>query len=114
MRDRLEAGVGQKVAWSASVVASLGLLMWVPFLVVAIRRGGNRYWGAFAAFAAMTAVVSVWAGATSDGPGDAILGAVLIAAVATAVVLVWVWLFDSPAAKADAVNVSQPSGQQFL
>lgn len=114
MRTQVEAGVGQRIAWSLLVVCSLGLLQWVPFLVVAIKRGLRRDWIALGAFAFVSVVTAIWGGVTADGPGDSLLGFVSIGAMGTAVVLIWVWLFNKPAVKADAVQPAAPTGRDFL
>ncbi|WP_326745230.1 hypothetical protein [Streptomyces sp. NBC_01760] len=107
--------MGQKIAWSLLVVCSLGLLQWVPFLVVAIKRGLRRDWIAFGAFAFVAVVTAIWGGLTANGDDDqSLLGFLDIGAMGTAVVLVWVWLFNKPAVKADAVQPSAPSGRDFL
>ncbi|MFB7311652.1 hypothetical protein [Streptomyces sp. NPDC056192] len=115
MGNQVEAGVGQKIAWSLLVVCSLGLLQWVPFLVVAIKRGLRRDWLAFGAFAFVSMVTAIWGGVTANSDDDQpLLGFVLIGVMGTAVVLIWVWLFNRPAVKADAVQPSAPSGRDFL
>ncbi|MGW3764236.1 hypothetical protein [Streptomyces sp. NPDC005131] len=114
MSNQVEAGVGQRVLWSLLVLCSLGLLQWVPFLVVAIKRGLRRDWLAFWAFAFVSVVTAIWGGLTADRDGQPLLGFLLIGAMGTAVVLIWVWLFNKPAVKADAVQPSAPSGRDFL
>lgn len=93
MGKRLEAGWAQRIAWSVLVVASLGLLVWVPFLYVAIRRGRGSDWGAFAAFLLYELVTLPWATVQSDA-GDPILGAVAVVTLTVAVGLLLLALFD--------------------
>ncbi|MFP3987096.1 hypothetical protein U9R90_06240 [Streptomyces sp. E11-3] len=114
MDRRLEAGWGQKVAWSVVVVGSMSILAWVPFLYVGIRRGRRSDWVAFAVFVGYIVAVAPWAASTSDGPGDAVLGTVVIVAMAAAVMMLLFTVFDKPGTKDDAVNVAQPEGRQFL
>ncbi|MFJ3271068.1 hypothetical protein [Streptomyces sp. NPDC086776] len=115
MSTQVEAGVGQKIAWSLLVVCSLGLLQWVPFLVVAIKRGLRRDWIAFGAFAFVAVGTAIWGGVTANSDDDQpVLGFLLIGAMGTAVVLIWVWLFNRPAVKADAVQAAAPSGRDYL
>jgi tryptophan-rich sensory protein len=104
---RLEAGWAQRIAWSVLVVASLGLLVWVPFLYVAIRRGRRSDWGAFAAFLLYELVTLPWATVQSDA-GDPVLGAVAVVTLAMAVWLLLFALFDKrtpkyPTAKAGRI-----------
>jgi hypothetical protein len=111
---RLEAGWGQRIAWSVLVIVSLGFLSWVPFLYVGIRRKRSNDWIRLAAFAAATVVLAVWASLRAGDPGDPILGAYVTIVVVTAVVLLLFTVFDKGGAKFDAVNVAQPEGRQFL
>ncbi|MER6982070.1 hypothetical protein [Streptomyces carpinensis] len=94
MEKRLEAGWLQRIAWSVLAWGSLGLLMWVPFLYVAIRRGRGSDWGAFASFVLYECVTIPWAAITSDGDGDPILGAVFVLCVLTATAMLLFALFD--------------------
>ncbi|MGW0825488.1 hypothetical protein [Streptomyces sp. NPDC002845] len=68
-RGRLEAGPAQKTAWAVLVLVSLGLLSWVPFLYVAIRRGARGDWWAFGGYllAAITLVPSLAVAAGNPG-----------------------------------------------
>jgi len=117
-RDRgsgrsLEAGWGQRIAWSVLVVATLGLLVWVPFLYVAIRRGRGSDWLAFAAFLLYELVTLPWASIRADGPGDPILGAVAVVGVLMAVAMLLFAMFDRPSAKYAAVDASPPQGNPY-
>ncbi|GHA70348.1 hypothetical protein GCM10010372_82000 [Streptomyces tauricus] len=114
MESRLEAGWGQKAAWSALVAASMGLLVWVPFLYVALKRKRRSDWTALAAFAVAGVALAVWAGASSDGPGDPALGAYAIVLIVVAIVMLLFTVFDKHGTKDDAVNVARPEGRQFL
>ncbi|SHI67774.1 hypothetical protein [Streptomyces sp. 3214.6] len=114
MGRRLEAGWGQKIAWSVLVVGSLSILVWVPFLYVGIRRGRRADWITFGVFALFSAITWPWAIASSEGPGDPILGTVAILAMAAAVSMLLFTVFDKPGTKFDAVGVAQPEGRQFL
>ncbi|MET8243126.1 hypothetical protein ABZV31_01040 [Streptomyces sp. NPDC005202] len=94
MEKRLEAGWFQRIAWSVLACATLGLLIWIPFLYVAIRRGRGSDWGAFAAFAFYGCVTLPWAIITSDGDGDPILGAVAALCWLTAAAMLLFAVFD--------------------
>ncbi|MEV7860905.1 hypothetical protein AB0O86_19250 [Streptomyces hirsutus] len=94
MEKRLEAGWFQRIAWSVLVWGSLGLLVWVPFLYVAIRRGRGSDWGAFAAFVLYECVTLSWSSITSSGDGDPILGAVALLCLLTATVMLLFAVFD--------------------
>ncbi len=84
MEKRLEAGWFQRIAWSVLVWFSLGLLVWVPFLYVAIRRGRGSDWGAFAAFMVYeVATVTGLSVLPDDGDSSAVLGIVIILCLLT-------------------------------
>ncbi|MFF8592683.1 hypothetical protein ACF061_14770 [Streptomyces sp. NPDC015220] len=102
MDKRLEAGWLQRIAWSVLAWGSLGLLMWVPFLYVAIRRGRGSDWGAFAAFTLYECVTLPWAVVTSDGDGDPILGAVAVLCLLAATAMLLFAVFDPRSAQAAA------------
>ncbi|MGV9254210.1 hypothetical protein [Streptomyces sp. NPDC003697] len=79
MNKHLEAGWFQRAAWSVLLWGSLGLLAWVPFLYVAIRRGRGSDWGAFASFVVYECVTLPWLVLTpEDADGDAMLGLVMV------------------------------------
>ncbi|MFE0451922.1 hypothetical protein ACFW2D_11615 [Streptomyces sp. NPDC058914] len=103
---RLEGGWFQRLAWTALVWGALGLLVWVPFLYVAIRRGRSSDWGAFAAFALYEVVTLPWALITADGDGDPFLG---IAVIVTLLTATWMLLFAVFDKKAPAYAAGQPS-----
>ncbi|MGW4349374.1 hypothetical protein ACWEL8_30475 [Streptomyces sp. NPDC004690] len=109
MEKRLEAGWFQRVAWSVLACGSLGLLIWVPFLYVAFRRGRVSDWGAFAAFALYEIVTLPWAIITSSGPGDPILGAVAVLCLLTATGLLLFALFDPHRPASLAYGTPQPA-----
>jgi hypothetical protein len=111
---RLEAGWGQKIAWSLLVIVSLGFLSWVPFLYAGIQRKRSNDWYRLAAFVAATVVQAVWAASRADDPADGLLGAYVILVIVTAVVLLLFTVFDKAGAKSDSVHVAQPEGRQFL
>ncbi|MFI2642932.1 hypothetical protein [Streptomyces sp. NPDC018610] len=95
MDKRLEAGWFQRIAWSVLAWASLGLLVWVPFLYVAIRRGRGSDWGAFASFALFDGVMVTWIAVMPDeGPDDAILGLVFITVMLAAALMLLFAMFD--------------------
>ncbi|MFF8533233.1 hypothetical protein ACF07B_14935 [Streptomyces sp. NPDC015532] len=93
MDKRVEAGWFQRLAWSVLAVGSFGLLVWVPFLYVAIRRGRGSDWGAFASFVlyevGFLSLVSL-----PTGKGEATLGLVVLGTLALAVWLLAGPLFD--------------------
>ncbi|MEU2286014.1 hypothetical protein ABZ614_29460 [Streptomyces sp. NPDC013178] len=89
-QKRLEGGWFQRLAWGALVWFSLGVLVWLPFLYVAIRRGRSSDWGAFASFALYEVLTLPWALITSSGEGDPFLG---VAVIVTLLVATWMLLF---------------------
>ncbi|MFF9408736.1 hypothetical protein ACF1B0_24905 [Streptomyces anandii] len=95
MKKRLEAGWFQRIAWSVLVWFSLGLLVWVPFLYVAIRRGRGSDWGAFAAFMVYeVATVTGLSVLPDDGDSSAVLGIVIILCLLTATAMLLFAMFD--------------------
>lgn len=102
---RLEGGVFQRLAWTALVWGSLGLLVWVPFLYVAIRRGRSSDWGAFAAFALYEVLTLPWALITAEGDGDPFLG---VAVLVTLLMATWMLLFVLFDKKVPAYGTGQP------
>jgi hypothetical protein len=110
MEKRVEAGSFQRLGWSALAVLSCGLLVWVPFLYVAIRRGRVSDWGAFASFVLYELVTLPWASIQSD-KAEAAFGLTVLATLATAVWLLLGPLFDRPTptnAMAGAVPTPAP------
>lgn len=73
--DRLEAGILQRATWCLLTLGSLGLLSWVPFLYVALRRGRPRDWWTCAAFFVVQAVVVTGVVLITRTPGDRALEA---------------------------------------
>ncbi|WP_338899715.1 tetratricopeptide repeat protein [Streptomyces sp. TG1A-60] len=73
--DRLEAGILQRATWCLLTLGSLGLLSWVPFLYVALRRGRRRDWWTCAAFFVVQAVVVTAVVLITRSPGDRTLEA---------------------------------------
>ncbi|WP_405881948.1 hypothetical protein OG762_26950 [Streptomyces sp. NBC_01136] len=118
MGKRLEAGWAQRIAWSVLVVATLGLLVWVPFLYVAIRRGRGSDWGAFAAFLLYEVVTLPWAIVRSNGSGDPILGTVALVGMVMAVGMLLFALFDKRLPKYTSVMASSvpgpPQGNPYM
>ncbi|MGW2516569.1 hypothetical protein ACWC09_05960 [Streptomyces sp. NPDC001617] len=96
---RLEAGWWQRIGWVALAWGSCGLLIWVPFLYVAIRRGRGSDWGAFAAFALYECVTLPWAVVRGDGQGDPFLGLAVVLTMLLAAGLLLFALFDNPTPK---------------
>ena len=114
---RLEAGWFQRIAWAALGWFSLGLLVWVPFLYVAIRRGRPSDWGAFASFAFYECLSLPWSIATADiDGGDPILGLVVILTLLMASAMLLFAMFDkrrtNPAAYGAPVYAPQPPQPQ--
>lgn len=91
---RLEAGWFQRLAWALLPWVSLGLLVWVPFLYVAIRRGRPSDWGAFASFALYECITLPWAAVRGDGAGDPFLGIAVLLTLLLASGLLLFALFD--------------------
>ena len=111
MHKRLEAGWFQRLAWSVLAVGSVGLLVWVPFLYVAIRRGRGSDWGAFAAFA----LYEVGSLALADLPadkGNTALGLIAISCLGLAVWLLLGPLFDKPTPRNAMVGAGGPWAPQ--
>ncbi|MET9505977.1 hypothetical protein ACFYO5_36960 [Streptomyces sp. NPDC006259] len=108
---RLEAGWLQRIAWVALAWFSFGLLAWVPFLYVAIRRGRSADWAAFGAFALYECVTIPWM-ATDDSPdGDGYMGlAIMVTLVTAACMLLWA-MFDKRVPAMPAMVYGAP-GQQ--
>ena len=95
MEKRLEAGWFQRMAWSALVWLSLGMLMWVPFLYVAIRRGRPSDWGAFASIAVYEVVTVTGLSVVPDnGDASTAMGVVIILCLMVATAMLLFALFD--------------------
>ncbi|MEU0676192.1 hypothetical protein ABZ330_25500 [Streptomyces sp. NPDC006172] len=106
---RLEGGWFQRLAWSALVWLSLGLLAWVPFLYVAIRRGRPSDWGALAAFVLYEVVTIPWLSHTNDRPtGDPFLGIALFVTWVTATCMLLFAVFDPKAPAYPAAGPAYP------
>jgi hypothetical protein len=105
---RLEAGWGQRIAWLALAWLSCGLLIWVPFLYVAIRRGLGSDWGAFAAFALYECLTLPWAAVRGDGQGDPFLGLVIVLTMLMAAGLLLFAVFDRPTPKQQGYAMPLP------
>ncbi|MFE4548575.1 hypothetical protein [Streptomyces sp. NPDC056785] len=111
MDKRLEAGWVQRIAWSVLAVGSLGLLVWVPFLYVAIRRGRGSDWGAFAAFLLYEVVTLPWAITQKSDSGDPILGVVALVSIGMAVGMLLFAVFDRRQPKYRAVGQGPVPGR---
>ncbi|MEV5077629.1 hypothetical protein ACIQFZ_16195 [Streptomyces sp. NPDC093064] len=112
MDKRLEAGWFQRIVWSVLVWGSLGLLVWVPFLYVAIRRGRGSDWGAFAAFVLYEcAVMPGLSLVPDDSDAAAVLGTVIILCLLMATGMLLFAVFDRriPQAVAAAGYGATPS-----
>ncbi len=106
MEKRLEAGWLQRIAWLVLAWGSLGLLVWVPFLYVAIRRGRGSDWGAFASFLLYECVTVTWVALMpAEGSDDTLFGLVLIACLLVAALMLLFAVFDRRAAEAAAPQV---------
>ncbi|MFI7298290.1 hypothetical protein [Streptomyces sp. NPDC050121] len=107
---RLPGGWGQRLAWGLLVWGSLGLLVWAPFLYVAIRRGHSSDWAAFASFALYECVTLPWAVITADGDGDPYLGITVMVSLLTATGLLLFAIFDKrlPTAQPQAYGTAMP------
>ncbi|WP_329218021.1 hypothetical protein OG352_17560 [Streptomyces sp. NBC_01485] len=108
---RLEGGWFQRLAWTVLVWGSLGFLVWVPFLYVAIRRGLASDWAAFGSFSLYECVILTWAVVSDKDDGDAFLGVAVLVTLLTATVLLLSAAFDkkTPAAT-PAYGAGQPYG----
>ncbi|WP_307163740.1 hypothetical protein [Streptomyces rishiriensis] len=116
---RLTAGWFQRLAWVVLVWVSLGFLVWVPFLYVAVRRGLSSDWVAFGSFALYECLILPWAVMTPDGDGDAFFGIAILVTLLTATVLLLTAVFDKkppaaqPAYGAVMASQSQPYQQGY-
>jgi len=99
MAKRLEAGWGQRIAWVFLAWGSCGLLIWVPFLYAAIRRGRGSDWGAFASFALYECVTLPWAASGGSSSGDGFLGLAVVLTMLMAAGLLLFGMFDTPPPK---------------
>ncbi|MEV8035763.1 hypothetical protein [Streptomyces sp. NPDC086182] len=104
MEKRVEAGWFQRLAWSVLAVLSFGMLVWLPFLYVAIRRGRVANWGLFASFVLYEAVTLWWATIESDKAATA-FGLTVLATLVTAVWLLMGPLFDKPTPRSAMVGM---------
>ncbi|WP_314224907.1 hypothetical protein [Streptomyces zaehneri] len=112
---RLAGGWFQRLAWGVLVWGSLGLLVWVPFLYVAIRRGHSSDWAAFASFALYECVTLPWAVMTADGDGDPYLGIAVMVSLLTATGMLLFAMFDKrlPAPQPTYGTAMHPQGQPY-
>ncbi|MEW2046446.1 hypothetical protein [Streptomyces sp. NPDC005476] len=110
---RLAGGWAQRIGWGFLVWGSLGLLVWVPFLYVAIRRGHSSDWAAFASFALYECVTLPWAVMTADGDGDPYLGIAIMVSLLTATGMLLFAMFDKqlPTAQPTYGAIGTPQGQ---
>ncbi|MFI6037628.1 hypothetical protein ACIBBD_26320 [Streptomyces sp. NPDC051315] len=112
---RLEGGWFQRLAWVVLAWGSLGMLVWVPFLYVAIRRGRGSDWGAFAAFALYEVITLPWAVA-DETDGDAFLGIAVLVTLATATWMLLLAVFDKRVRTAPAMaygTAPAPQGHPY-
>lgn len=110
---RLEGGWFQRLAWTALAWGSLGFLVWVPFLYVAIRRGLSSDWTAFGAFSLYECVIVTWAVVSDTDDGDAFLGVAVLTTLLTATVLLLFAVFDKkPRTQAPAYGTGQANPYQ--
>ncbi|WP_416972463.1 hypothetical protein [Streptomyces sp. 4F14] len=91
---RLEAGWGQRIAWTLPVWGTFGLFAWIPFAYVALRRGLPSDWTACVSFLVYEAAVWTWLIALEDGRGDGPFGLVLLFATAMGTALLLFAVFD--------------------
>jgi len=91
---RLEAGWGQRIAWTVPVWGSLGLFAAVPFLYAALRRGLPSDWTACVSYLVYEAAVWTWITALDDGTGDGAFGLTLLFTMAMGTALTLFALFD--------------------
>ncbi|MFJ6725645.1 hypothetical protein ACIQPQ_12070 [Streptomyces sp. NPDC091281] len=112
---RLEAGWGERVGWTVLAWFSFGLLVWVPFLYIAIRRGRASDWTALGAFGLYEAVTIPWM-ATDDSPdGDEFMGLAILVALITAALMLLFAMFEKrtrPVAYSAAQHQGHPYQQQ--
>ncbi|WP_329410736.1 hypothetical protein OG802_14465 [Streptomyces sp. NBC_00704] len=115
VQRRLAGGWAQRLAWGFLVWGSLGLLIWVPFLYIAIRRGLSSDWAAFASFALYECVTLPWAIVTADGDGDPYLGITVVVGLLTATGLLLFAMFDKalPANGPAYTTPAPPQGQPY-
>ncbi|WNM35605.1 hypothetical protein RKE30_37245 [Streptomyces sp. Li-HN-5-11] len=95
MEKRLEAGWFQRMVWASLVWLSVGMLAWVPFLYVAIRRGRPSDWGALASLAVYEVMtVTGLSVVPDDGPASTVMGIVIIACLMLATAMLLFAVFD--------------------
>lgn len=119
MGKRLEAGWWQRFAWVALVWASLGLLIWVPFLYIAIRRNRAADWCAFASFVLYEIVSMSWTEILPNDDSKAGLGLIAILTLLAATVMLLFAEFDKKTPRqpqygaAPAPHPGQPYGYPY-
>ncbi|MFC8512610.1 hypothetical protein [Streptomyces sp. NPDC057257] len=115
---RLEAGWWQRIGWAVLALGSCGLLIWVPFLYAAIRRGRGSDWGAFATLVFYECVTLPWAAVRGDGAGDPFLGLVVVLTVLLTAGLLLFGYFDNPTPKQPGYGAAPvpptPQGNPYL
>jgi hypothetical protein len=83
------------MAWASLVWLSVGMLVWVPFLYVAIRRGRPSDWGALASFAVYEVMtVTGLSVVPDDGAASTVMGIVIIACLMLATAMLLFAVFD--------------------
>ncbi|MEU8648401.1 hypothetical protein [Streptomyces sp. NPDC048737] len=112
---RLEAGWLQRIAWVALAWLSFGLLAWVPFLYVAIRRGRSSDWIAFGAYALYECVTVPWMATDDSSDGDGFMGLAIIVALVTAACMLLFAMFDKrvPTTPSMAYGTPGPQGHPY-
>ena len=105
---RLEAGWGQRIAWTLPVWGTFGLFLWIPFLYLALRRGLPSDWTACASFVTYEAAVWTWLIALEDGVGDDVFGFVLLFGTAMGTALLLFAAFD-PKSRQAPVRYGAPA-----
>ncbi|MFF3504122.1 hypothetical protein [Streptomyces sp. NPDC003247] len=108
---RLEGGWFQRLAWVVLAWVSLGILVWVPFLYVAVRRGRASDWFAFASFALYECVTLPWLATDDSADGGEFVGLAMIVTMLNAAWMLLFAVFDKKLAAPAMAYAAAPAPQ---
>ncbi|MHC5903438.1 hypothetical protein ACVNF4_05920 [Streptomyces sp. S6] len=91
---RLEAGWGQRIAWTVPIWGSFGLFAALPFLYAALRRGLPSDWTACVSYLVYEVSVWTWIIALEGDTGDGVFGLTLLFTMVMGTALTLFALFD--------------------